>query len=857
MSLDDYRRKRRFGKTSEPKGSSKPAAKGMRFVIHQHGARRLHFDLRLEMEGVLKCWAVPKGISLDPSVRRLAVHVEDHPLEYVDFEGNIPEGNYGAGAMIVWDHGAWEPIGDPAKGYKAGDLKLRLHGVKLHGAWALVRMRRKPEERNDNWLLIKERDDAVVPESEGDIIRERPESALSGRTLAEVAADGGNGNPESPRKRKSTGFAKRVRETEGAQSRPMPEFLEPALASLAKHCPKGEDWLHEIKFDGYRIVAFLDHGKVILRTRQGHDWTKRFPEIAAGLERLPVNMAILDGEVTALSADGRSNFSALQDALSRRGTSPLVYHLFDAPYLEGFDLRKSRLEDRKALLEAMLSRNSYARVQYVDHVVGGGAEFFEQCRKLGLEGMMSKRRGSTYQSGRSDVWLKNKCVLAEPFVVGGYSTTRGETKLRALLVGYHDAEGRLIYCGRVGSGFSEQSAAEIERRLGVIARNDSPFSIPVPRESGKIFHWVRPQLVAQIKYAGWTSDNILWHPRFEALRDDTEPTEIVRESAIDKREKEQPSPKVRVKAAPRTEEAEPVPQAVLDELGKVRLTSPGKVMYPDCGLTKLDLLRYYIQIADWILPHVVDRPMNLFRCPDGLGKIGFFQKHAGRETPPTVERIEIEDDGELEDHLYIRDLKGLASLVQVAALELHVWGARIDRIEQPDRMIFDLDPDTAVPYPRVIEAARRIRERLSDVGLTSFVKTTGGKGLHVTVPLDRRRDWPEVKDFSYRLAQGLVADYPQAYTASFSKQARVGRIYIDYLRNRRGATAVAPYSTRARPGAPVATPIAWDELTPAIPPNTFTVHNIAERLSALRADPWAEIAKVRQSLTPTMLKKVR
>ena len=856
MGLADYRRKRRFSKTSEPEGASRPAEHGRRFVIQQHGARNLHFDLRLEMDGVLKSWAVPKGASLDPSVRRLAVHVEDHPLEYANFEGNIPAGEYGAGAVIVWDSGEWEPIGNVEKGYRDGDLKFRLHGTKLQGAWALVRMRRKPDERGDNWLLIKERDEAARRSDQGDILRERPESVLTGRTLAEVAAEA-NDKPDAPRSiQRSLGLAKRVRETPGARGRDLPDSLEPALGSLTRRSPAGDDWLHEIKFDGYRIMAWLDHGKVQLRTRRGLDWTKRFPEIAASLERLPVNLAILDGEVTALAADGKSSFTALQDALSRRSTGTLVFHLFDAPFLEGYDLRESRLEDRKELLRALLAGHPDPRVQFVDHIVGNGAEFFEQCRRLGLEGMMSKRRGGAYPNGRSDSWRKMKCVQAEPFVVGGYLTVRGETPVRSLAVGYHDQQGRLVYCGRVGSGLSDETAAEIGRRLSVIAREKSPFSNPVPREAGRVLHWVRPQVVAQIRYAGWTADNMLWHPTFEALREDTDPAEIIREIPVDG--KEQPTSKpVPVKSASPAPEGEPAPQTVLDELASVRLTNPGKLLYDESGLTKLDLLRYYVQIADWVLPHVVNRPLNLFRCPDGLSKKGFFQQHAGTGTPEAIQRIEIEDDGKLEEDLFVRDLKGLASLVQISALEIHVWGARVDRIEQPDRMVIDLDPDTAVPFARVMEAARQIRERLTDVGLVSFVKTTGGKGLHVVVPLERRQTWSEMKEFSLRLAQGLASDYPQVYTANSSKKARPGKIYIDYQRNNRGATAVAPYSTRARPGAPVATPLEWKELIPTLTPDAFNVRNLAARLSGLRADPWAGMASVRQSLTASIRKKIR
>lgn len=899
MGLADYRRKRRFSKTAEPRGKlnrGKPetAAKptpatdtkpeeGRRFCIQLHAATRLHFDLRLELDGVLKSWAVPKGVSLDPAEKRLAVHVEDHPLEYATFEGIIPEGNYGAGSVIVWDNGQWEPIGDPHKGYAGGEIKFRLHGHKLQGAWTLVRMRPKPGERGDNWLLIKERDEAVKLSHEADLIRERPESVLSGRTLAEVAAGVEADPPASGKAKKSKsrrgkekaepvgakprtdGILQHLRATAGAALGPIPSALEPTLGRLCDSPPAGDGWLHEIKFDGYRVLAWLDHGKAKLRTRNGHDWTARFPEIAAAIERLPTNTAILDGEVVALDPNGASRISALQQALSQRGTAGLVFQLFDVLYLEGFDLRPIGLETRKGLLEKLLSRNTDSRLQYVDHVVGHASEFFEHCRRLGLEGMMSKRRDAPYRDGRSDHWLKIKSVQAEPFVIGGYTTPRGASRVKSLMVGYHDEQGRLIYVGHVGSGFSEEMAANLERQLGSIERPKSPFAQAITKESGRDYRWVRPQMVAQLRYAGWTADGMLWHARFEALREDTDPADVVREiptpagkiEAPSRGSSREPPPAAPAEKTRQASKPEPLPQKLLDELASVRLTHPEKMLYPDAGLTKLDLVRYYVQIADWILPHVAGRPLSLVRCPDGVQGSQFFQKHAGHETPKTIDRVPIEEGGEKAETLYIRDLKGLASLVQVSVLEIHVWQARVDNPERPDRMVIDLDPDEAVPFSRVIEGALRVRERLTDAGLTSFVKTTGGKGLHVVVPLERRQSWEELKASSKKLAQGMAGDYPQSYTANSSKAVRSGRIYIDWVRNGRGATAVAAYSTRARPGAPVSTPIAWEELTPTLRSDSFTVRNLAERLAGLSADPWGEMGDVRQALTSTVRSKLR
>ncbi|MGQ0636329.1 MAG: DNA ligase D [Planctomycetaceae bacterium] len=860
MPLADYRRKRRFSKTPEPKGQ-KAARGGRLFVIQQHAARRLHFDFRLELDGVLKSWAVPKGVSLDPAEKRLAVHLEDHPLEYANFEGVIPKGEYGAGAVIVWDRGTWEPIGDAAAGYRTGKLKFRLEGTKLQGAWALVRMRARPEERGDNWLLIKERDESAVPHSKLDVVLAQPESVVTGRTLAEVA--GGNAPRKQGRagKNRTTGLLKRLRSLSEAALAPLPKAIEPALGRLTERPPQGDAWLHEIKFDGYRILCWLDHGAVVLRTRHGHDWTGRFPEIAAALKRLPANTAVLDGEIVALDDKGASRFAALQQALSGRQSGALVYYLFDVLYAAGFDLRPVELETRKKILKKLCPTGSDQRLQFVDHVVGEGSEFLARCRAMGLEGMMSKRRKSPYPAGRSDNWLKVKCLQAEPFVIGGYTRLDGDSRMRALLVGYHDDRERLIYAGRVGTGFGEKAALDLGRRLAAAEQETRPFATAVAQERSRDVHWVRPQLVAQVRYADWTDDGMLRHAVFEGLRDDADPHEIVRERpiaspgrAVSARSRRAPAKQVRQNDAPAANDV--VPASVLAELADVRLTSPQKVLYPELGLTKLDLVQYYVEIADWILPHVVDRPLSLVRCPDGQHRACFFQKHAGPETPATVTRIPIEDDGKTEDHLYVRDLKGLISLVQIGVLEIHVWGSRVDRLERPDRLIFDLDPDEAVVFSRVIEAARRVRERLGDIGLTSFVKTTGGKGLHVVVPLERRQTWDELKRFSQRFAQALASDYPQAYTANMSKRARAGRIYIDYLRNGRGATAVAPYSTRAKPGASVATPIAWDELTSELRPDQYTVGNLAERLSQLKADPWADMHETRQALTAAMLKRL-
>ncbi|HLJ10567.1 MAG TPA: DNA ligase D, partial [Planctomycetaceae bacterium] len=682
MSLAEYRGKRRFSRTSEPRGGKRNSP-GQIFVIQQHGARRLHFDLRLELAGTLKSWAVPKGLALDPTEKRLAVHVEDHPIEYAGFEGNIPAGEYGAGAVIVWDRGTWEPLsGDAEKDYRKGELKFRLNGEKLTGAWMLVRMRQQEGETADNWLVIKERDDSAVPISQFDVVAERPESVISGMTLAEVAAAGA-GSAElagSPRKKRTAATAaqrrggsliQKIRAIVDSKPGPLPASMEPALARTTPRPPAGNSWLHEIKFDGYRMLAWLDHGQVRLRTRNGHDWTARFPEIADELSRLPANLALLDGEVVALDASGASSFPALQQVLSSRRTSVLVYCLFDALNMEGFDLRSVPHEQRKALLGELLAKTDGKRLHFVEHIRGGGAEFFVHCRELGLEGIISKRAQSPYPSGRSDDWLKLKVVQAEPFVIGGYTSSRGGHELRSLLVGYHDERGQLIYAGRVGTGFDEATLAECERRLRVISRPTCPFLESPPKDGSRDLHWVRPQIVAQVRFAGWSSDGMLRQPAFAGFRDDSHAAEIGRDAmpvrgrptAALEPKSDQLSPRKVSRPAkerqPSAGRAESKP-----DLAGVRLTNPGKILYPAAAITKLDLAKYYIEIADWVLPHLIDRPLTLVRCPDGVKGQSFYQKHAGPETPAFVRRELLpEADGE-EEVLYVRDLKGLFSLVQ-------------------------------------------------------------------------------------------------------------------------------------------------------------------------------------------------
>ncbi|MCG6156687.1 DNA ligase D [Rubinisphaera margarita] len=848
MTLEKYRQKRKFDRTPEPEGEQ-GSRSGASFVVQMHRARRLHYDFRLEIDGTLKSWAVPKGPSLDPSERRLAVHVEDHPLSYADFEGIIPQGNYGAGTVIIWDRGEWEADSDLTADYRKGKLKFRLHGEKLQGGWTLVRMRSKGESA-DNWLLIKEKDEEARSLDEYDVTTESTESVQSGRTLDEVQA----GTKPRTSARKSKRTQKSAPSTPGES---VPEKVDPQLATLSPNAPEGDDWFHEIKFDGYRLLAFLNRGGVRLLTRNQNDWTARFPELAESIAKLDAESAVLDGEVVAVDKNGVSSFQQLQNAFRRKATGKLVYQAFDVLFLNGSDLRKNPLEARKKVLADLMTSADAARLQYSDHQIGSGPAFFKECCKLGLEGIISKRRDRPYRSGRGTDWLKTKCLFREEFVIGGFTPPSGSRQgLGALLLGYYSPDGELIYAGRVGTGFSDAVLRDLTKRLTARKIKANPFATK-PEGTDRQTTWVRPDVVAQVEFSNWTGDNRLRHPSFQGLREDKPATSIVRQQngngppTEKKTVKKSPTPK----STPAAEMS--LFEEQLGELADVRITSPNKILFKDPGITKLDLICYYVDIADWILPHLIDRPLSLVRCPSGASGKCFFQKHAAAGTPDELKRIPIQEKDGVEDYLMVNDLQGLAAVVQMGVLEMHPWGSRADRLEQPDRVIFDLDPDEAVSWPRVVEAALELRTFLEELELTSFVKTTGGKGLHVVVPMTRRQDWDEVKTFSQRVAEEMVSASPDAYTATMSKKARTGKIYIDYQRNGRGATAIAAYSTRARAGAPVATPLTWDELPDIESSQAFTISNIRERLRSLNEDPWAELDTIRQSITKPIRKRLR
>lgn len=841
-NLDLYRSKRDFSRTREPKGAgkrrSKAAQAGGAFVIHKHAARRLHYDLRLEHDGVLWSWAVTRGPSLDPAEKRLAVHVEDHPLEYGAFEGTIPEGEYGAGSVIVWDEGTWIPEGDPVRGMEKGHLAFTLEGHKLGGRWHLVRLKPRRGEKRDNWLLIKVDDDFARDDE--DILETAPDSVKSGRSVEDVAKDPGGDvwstdeKPAAGRKPKLAKPAKsrpaKARIARGSsEGAPLPRFVEPCLATLQDKPPAGEAWLHEVKFDGYRLQARISAGKVKLLTRTGLDWTDRFGNhVADAFAALPCETALIDGEVVALGENGISSFSALQAALSEGKTGNLVFFAFDLLHVDGENLQDEPLLARKERLEELLKAvGADSPLRYSEHFIEPGQTMLRHACRMGLEGVISKRAEAPYRSGRGRDWIKSKCTQRQEFVIAGYVPSKASrNQLGSLVLGYHEGN-ELKPAGRVGTGFTRSSAAALKTKLDAIAAKVSPFRGDAGRERGIV--WVRPELVAEIAFGSWTASKTLRHSAFLGLREDKPAEEVVEEKPV----------KAGAKKAPAVREARRKPGAET----AVTLSNPDKPLWPDIGFTKQDLLAYYASVWERMAPFVVERPLSLLRAPDGVGGQVFFQKHAGAGLHKSVSRMKDENGEEL---LFIRDFDGLAALVQLGTVEIHLWGARIDAIETPDQVIFDLDPDTGVPMERVREAALTVRRRLDELGFESFLKTSGGKGFHVVLPLQPKADWTEVKDFVRDFAKAMEQAEPKLYTATLSKKARKGRIFIDYLRNGRGSTAIAPFSTRARPGAAVAMPVAWELLEKDLAPDAFKAPEIMKK--GPPDDAWAAFFKPKRPL---------
>jgi bifunctional non-homologous end joining protein LigD len=861
MALELYRKKRNFKATPEPKGKlAKSKGGALAFVIQKHAASRLHYDFRLELNGVLLSWAVPKGPSLDPNDKRLAMHVEDHPIEYGDFEGVIPPKQYGAGTVMLWDRGTWIPKEDPVAGYKRGKLKFELRGEKLQGGWTLVRSHGSKYGGDKAWLLFKEDDEYARTGSDAHIVDNRPDSVTTHRSLKQIAA-----NPErvwhsnkSVAENVKSGAVKKnkvrvsLAQLAGARAAPLPDFISPQLATVSRIVPTGEGWVHEVKYDGYRMLCRINAGTVRIYSRNRKEWTKQFPSIARAVSELTVASAWIDGEIVSLDAQGRSSFQALQNALSA-GTDEVIYYVFDLPYLNGHDLRGVTLEKRKAALKRLVPAAGVIR--YSEHFNVPGEKFFVETCRLGLEGMISKQADSTYQGVRSPAWLKLKCGRRQELVIGGFTDPEGSRLgFGALLLGVYDAEGKLRYSGKVGTGFNDALLVELRKTLDGLVQSTPPFSNPPQGAEARRAHWVKPELVAEVTFTEWTHDGTLRHPSFLGLRKDKRPRDVVREELSvtplvrPKNSSTDPMPRETIKAISKNEDK--------DVVAGIKLTNPDKLLFPEGGVSKRDLALYYEAIGEWIVPHLYNRPLTLLRCPDGWNKECFYQKHADDSVPKVITRVAVQDSDGPATYMMANSVSAVVALLQMGALELHPWGSRTPKLGFPDRIVFDFDPDDDVGWKEITEAANIMKTLIENLGLRGFLKTTGGKGLHVVIPVRPTLPWQQAKGFSQAIAQLLVNTFPDRFTAKLLKVSRRGKIFIDYLRNAEGATAVAAYSIRARANAPVSTPIDWTELARDVRFDHFNVKNVPARMKSLKRDPWADFMKTQQSITKEMMKKV-
>jgi bifunctional non-homologous end joining protein LigD len=844
MSLEKYWQKRDFTKTPEPRGKVVRPGRQLNYYIQEHHASRLHYDFRLELDGTLKSWAVPKGPSLDPADKRLAVHVEDHPLSYGTFEGDIPENQYGAGHVKLWDRGVWEPEGDAAKAYRAGRLKFHLDGRKLHGGWTLVRMGRQ-EGKQDNWLLIKENDDEARQGDEAQITELRPESvADKPQGRQKKTAETRSGTSKKPTKRATRSVS--AKEIGGAVASDMPEMFNPQLATLVEHAPKGDEWLSEVKFDGYRAVCRIEDDAAKIYTRAGNDWTSKWKTIAGALGELPVENAWVDGEVVAVEHDGKVSFQALQNMMREGKAAQLAYYIFDLMYLNGHDITAVPLIERKRLLQTLLANVSEGGpLIYSDHIVGGAQEVFEHACMHGMEGIVVKRADGAYLQTRGRSWLKVKCMQRQEFVVAGYTDPAGSREeFGALLLGVYE-DGKLRYCGKVGTGFGGGLLRDVAKKFKALELEKPAFDNPPTGSEVRGVHWLKPELVAEVDFAQWTNGGNIRHASFVGLRADKPAKEIVRERALSDKELEKTEREAKPKARAKEGSA---------NIAGIEISHPNKILFPRIGLTKLALAEYYEAIGDRILPHLQDRPLTLVRCPQGDAHDCFFQKHVNETIAEAIDRVDVPEEKGRSVYMMANSLEAVIGLVQMGVLELHTWGSRADKLEFPDRMIFDLDPAEGLGWETVVEGAQLMHGLLDEIGLRSFLKTTGGKGLHIVVPLKPERPWDEVKAFSKTIAGHLAYALPDRFTSNMAMNRRGGKIFIDYLRNGRGATAVAAFSTRAKPEATVSMPIFWEELDKGVRADTFNVRNVRERLNGLKNDPWKDYWNLKQEITDEMLK---
>ena len=861
MALELYRTKRNFEVTPEPRPKiGKRKAHDLAFVIHKHAGSHLHYDFRLELNGVLLSWAVPKGPSLDPKEKRLAIHVEDHPIAYGNFEGVIPEDQYGGGAVMLWDRGTWVPSENPQADYRRGRLKFDLNGEKLRGSWTLVKSH-SSKFGDKAWLLIKKRDEFAVPAEESQIIDTKPDSVVSGRTLDAIANQRDRVLGKKSRRTRKRVAARPTLAIPGAVKAPLPSALSPQLATLVKEVPQDAKWIQEVKFDGYRMVCRVDSGKARLLSRNGKDWTAAFPHLAKAAAQLPVKTAWLDGEVVVLGRDGRSSFQRLQNVLAMpKFREQLHYYLFDLPYLNGYDLRKARLLDRKRALETVLAEASDV-LRYSAHHQGEGAEFLVKACRLKLEGVVAKRVDSTYRAGRNGNWVKVKCGRRQEMVIGGFTEPEGtRTGIGALLLGVYEPDGSLRYSGKVGTGFDKKTLNDLRKKVDAIRQENSPFSNPPPGAEGRRARWVAPKLVAEVAFTEWTDTGTLRHPAFQGLREDKQASEVVREWPAanpdsDDGHANAALPEATVAKATRKRSTK-TPATADNVVAGVAISNPTKELYPEAGITKLELARYYEAVGPWIVPEIERRPLTLVRCPNGWNRKCFFQKHIDEKASSVLGRVTVQERAGPAEYMMANSVAAVVTTLQMGALELHPAGARADDLERPDRIILDFDPDDKVAWADIVTAVASMRSLLETIGLASFLKTTGGKGLHIVIPIEPTVIWDNVKGFSKALASMFSQTFPDRYLSTMSKAARSGKIFIDYLRNDAAATAIAAYSLRARRNAPVAMPIGWDELTKDVRADCFNVRNAMKRLNRQKKNPWAELTTLNQSLTEDMMQRV-
>lgn len=875
--LERYRSMRDFKITAEPSGghSSKGTQTGLPFCVQKHAASHLHYDFRLGWNGVLKSWAVAKGPSYFPGDKRLAVQVEDHPIEYGGFEGIIPQGQYGGGTVMLWDQGTWEPQAghtDVDAGLRDGSLKFLLHGHKLQGKWALIRMGGKwQKEKKPNWLLIKEHDEFERGEGDAPVTEAEANSVITGRSIEEIARhedhvwnskDTRSGSKawfrQEPRETKAKATPRATekelqREVKDLSGERQPSFIEPQLATMGEVPPSGSGWLHELKLDGYRVQARKDGSKVQMLTRKGLDWTARMRAAADEIAKLPVDKATLDGEIVVVAPNGTTSFADLQASMQEGAKNSLTYFAFDLLHLDGKNTRNLPLKHRKELLRSVLAGSDEERVRLSEHMETGGAELLDQACKLQAEGIISKRATGKYLSGRGRDWLKAKCLHEQEFVVGGFTLpTNGIRGVGALLLGYYK-DGKLIYAGRTGTGFTQKTHRMVRDRLDELAAGASPFET-LPGDARRGAHWVKPEMVVQVRFATWTADDLVRQAAFLGVREDKPAAEVTREepeSSIGPRKSRSKAVAHRGRSAAAAKHSAPPAKSAAGEgeHAPVRLTHPEKILDEASGITKQMLADYYWAVAEHMLPHIANRPLSLVRCPDGAGKPCFFQKHVNTMLPEGISGIDIADKkGKVEPYITLSTPEALAGLAQLGVLEVHPWGSHNSDLEHPDRLIFDLDPDETLPWKEVVESAMEVKDLLKQIGLESFVKTTGGKGLHIVAPIEPKYDWAEIKEVARQIVISMEKAAPDRYLTKMTKAARKGKIYLDYLRNERGATSVAAYSPRARPGAGVSMPLNWSELKKMGERPAYSVANFAEWRRRLKKDPWMKMGEVKQGL---------